>query len=107
MASSLVLGVYGLCGKFPSEEKYSLTSQLKRSANSVAANIAESCGRYYYKDKIRVLYIARGELEETRSHLNVALKLGYCSADDYKKFDESYLSLRKQLNAYVGRLRTH
>ena len=46
---------------------------MKDSANLVISNIAEAYGRYYFADKARVLYTSRGECEETRSHLRVAL----------------------------------
>jgi len=69
----LLQEVYKVSVKFPVEEKYSLTSQIKNSAISVISNIAESHGRYHFADKIRVLYIARGEVEETRSHLRICL----------------------------------
>jgi four helix bundle protein len=68
----LLLEVYKITSKYPPEEKYGLTNDTRRSANSVIANIAESHGKYYYADKVRVLYISRGEIEETQSHLRVA-----------------------------------
>ncbi len=63
--AKMVEEIYLISKNFPTEEKYALTSQLRRSANSIIANFAESYGRYFYKDKIRVLYIARAEAEET------------------------------------------
>lgn len=67
--------IYKITSKFPPEEKYNLTSQLRSSANSVVALIAEAHGRYYYADKCRVLYQSRGECGETQSHLSVSLGL--------------------------------
>ena len=55
----LLMEVYDTAEKYPREEKYNLISQTIRSANSVIANIAEAHGRYYYADKVRVLYTAR------------------------------------------------
>ena len=49
----------------PSEEKWNLNQQLRRSSLSIPANIAEGYGRFYYQDNIRFCYIARGSLEET------------------------------------------
>ena len=69
----LLMEIYRITSTFPKKEQYGLTSQLRNSANSVIANIAEGHGRYYFADKVRVLYTARGEVEETRSHLRVAL----------------------------------
>lgn len=65
----LLMEIYKITEVYPKEERYGLISQTRESANSVIANIAEARGRYYYADKIRVLYIARGEIQETQSHL--------------------------------------
>ncbi len=59
------------------EEKWGLSQQIRRSAQSIPANIAEGYGRYYYQETIRFCYIARGSLEETLSHLVLAHELGY------------------------------
>lgn len=100
----LLMEVYELTKSFPRFEQYALVSQIIRSANSVIANIAESHGRYYYLDKVRVLYIARAEIQETQSHLKVALGQGYFSEDSCKKLDEKYEELTKQVNAYISYL---
>ena len=60
----------------PTEEKYNLASQLRRAATSIPANIAEGYGRYYYQSNIQFCYIARGSLEEAKSHLILARDLG-------------------------------
>lgn len=99
--AELLEEIYEISKNFPSIEKYALTSQIRRSANSVIANIAESHGRFFYKDKIRILYIARGEIEETRSHLLTAKKLGYLNDKKYNYLDNEYNLLSKQLNSYV------
>jgi len=73
----LVERIYKTTKNYPSEEKFALVSDTRRSANSVIANIAEAHGRYFYSDKVRVLYIARGEAEEVRSHSSVAFSQKY------------------------------
>ena len=55
--------IYEITKNFPAWEKFCLVKQLIKAANSIIANIAESQGRYFFKDKNRALYIARGELE--------------------------------------------
>lgn len=100
----LVLKIYKITDNFDKCEKYSLTSQLRRSANSVIANIAESQGRYSYKDKIRVLYQSRGEIFETRSHLKVAEGLKYISNKEFKELDKEYEGLLVGLNKYINYL---
>ncbi|HCY19874.1 MAG TPA: four helix bundle protein, partial [Deltaproteobacteria bacterium] len=74
---------------YPAGERYALTSDIRRSANSVIANTAESHGRYYFADKVRVLYTARGEVEETRSHLQVSLGRNYISKADFEYLDKN------------------
>lgn len=97
---NLVEMIYQITEKFPPSERFILIDQLRRSSVSVAGNIAESWGRYHYADKIRVLYIARGEIEETRSHLAIAERMKYCSKDKYIEIDNNYKQLLYELNKY-------
>jgi four helix bundle protein len=97
----LLMKIYEVTAKYPPEEKYGLSADTKRSANSIIANIAESHGRYFFKDKIRVLYVARGEIEEVRSHLNVALGRKYLSKEDFEFLDKEYEGLGVGLNFYI------
>jgi len=89
----------------PAEEKYALASQLRRSAQSVPANIAEGYGRYYFQDGIRFCYIARGSLEETYSHLILAHRLGYLSDDKYRQLKTEIGELHRMLNGYIAFLK--
>jgi len=101
----LLIEIYKVSSKFPTEEKYSLTSQLRNSATSVIANIAEAHGRYYYADKVRVLYTSRGEVEETRSHLRVACGLKYISEEIFVWLDKEYEGLSKGISTYIQTLK--
>ena len=96
--------VYDLTRTNPKEEKYGLVSQTNDSANSVAANTAESHGRFYYADKIRVLYTVRGELEETQSHLMVAYSRGYIIQGTCNQLINDYEKLKKRVNNYISNL---
>ena len=58
--------IYDATELFPEEEKYALTSQIRRSANSVIANIAESHGRYNFADKKRISYISRADNKKSK-----------------------------------------
>lgn len=98
----LLLYVYKVTSKYPGEEKFNLITQTRGSANSVLANIAEAHGRYYFADKIRVLYQSRGEVEETRSHLMVAYHLEYLSKEDFEYLDKEYEGLAKGISSYIG-----
>lgn len=74
--------VYHLSKSFPREETYGLTSQVRRSAASVPANIAEGNGRDSAKDYLRHLSIAVGSLCETETFLRLALRLDYVAPNE-------------------------
>ncbi|MDZ4185264.1 MAG: four helix bundle protein [Desulfuromonadales bacterium] len=76
-AHALTLNVYSLTRMFPRDEKFGLTSQLRRSMISVPANIAEGFKKRGIKDKARFLNIAQGSLEESRYYLILARDIGY------------------------------
>ena len=98
---ALLMEIYKITAAFPQEEKYGLSSQMRDAANSVIANIAEAHGRYYFADKARVLYTSRGECEETRSHLRVALGLKYIDKKTFVYLDEEYEGLSKGISTYI------
>ncbi|HEX8428812.1 four helix bundle protein [Hymenobacter sp.] len=76
-AHQLVLAVYWLTDTFPKHELFALTSQLRRAAVSVPANVAEGFRRRGLKDKIRFFNIAEGSLEEVQYYFILAKDLGY------------------------------
>jgi len=78
-AHAFVLAVYEVSRSFPREELYGLTSQLRRAAVSIPANIAEGFRKQSKIDKARFLNIAEGSLEECRYYVILASDLGYCS----------------------------
>ncbi|MBN2592411.1 MAG: four helix bundle protein [Sedimentisphaerales bacterium] len=80
-AHKFVLAVYRLTSGFPKEEIYGLTSQLRRAAISIAANIVEGFKKTGPADKIRYLNISQGSLEECRYYLILANDLGYGSTN--------------------------
>lgn len=65
-AHKLVIGLYALTKGFPEDERFGLVSQIRRSAVSITANIAEGFGRYRYKDKVNFYYHSRGSVSETQ-----------------------------------------
>ncbi len=77
LADDLAVEVYEVSKRFPREEIYGITSQLRRSASSVAANIVEGASRESAKDYAHFLQIARGSLAETQYFLHLARRLGY------------------------------
>ncbi|OIO18262.1 MAG: hypothetical protein AUJ23_04055 [Candidatus Magasanikbacteria bacterium CG1_02_32_51] len=106
IAFELLKKVYKLTLKFPDAEKYALTSQLRRSSNSILANTAEAHGRFYFKDKIRVFYIVRGELEETQSHLWVAYSQKYIDKGEFLKVEKDYENLKVKINNQINNWHT-
>jgi len=76
-AHALVLDIYSITTSFPKHELFSLTSQIRRSATSVPANIVEGFGRWSDKEKIRFYNIAQASLKETHYHLRLAHDLTY------------------------------
>ena len=89
----------------PSDEKWNLTQQLKRAAQSIPSNIAEGHGRYHFLDNVRFCYIARGSLVEVQSHMALAHDLGYLSDDLYQHMTTHAESIGKQLNNYIAYLK--
>jgi len=89
----------------PAEEKWNLNQQIRRSAQSVPANIAEGHGRFYYQENVRFCYIARGSLTETYSHLALAQELGYISPVLYKEMKNQIEELIRIINGYIAFLK--
>lgn len=89
----------------PPEEKWSLNQQIRRSSQSIPANIAEGHGRFYFQDNVRFCYIARGSLEETLSHIVYAYKVNYVSERVYKSFAADGENLNRLINGYIGFLK--
>ena len=97
-AMDFVVEVYRATESFPKEERFGLTSQPRRAAVSVPANIAEGAGRQSSKEFIHFLSNAQGSASELETELIIAHRLGYLS-------DDSFTNLRGTLE-HVGRLIT-
>lgn len=89
----------------PPEEKYVLDQQLRRSGQSVPANIAEAYGRYTFQEGVRFSYIARGSLEKTYNHLILAKVLEYISSEILTVCTEIYRETARLLNGYIEYLK--
>ena len=85
----------------PREEKWAMGSQLRRSAASIPANIAEGYGRHYYQEGVRYCYIARGSLEETRTFLTLSMELGYLTNDLHSALLKEVLELQRIISGYI------
>jgi four helix bundle protein len=89
----------------PADEKWNLTQQLKRAAQSIPANIAEGHGRYHFLDNVRFCYFARGSLTEVQSHMTLAHELGYLPGEIHHRMTSYAESIGKQLNNYIAYLK--
>src|SRR5574337_190141 len=87
-AQDLAVHIYTLTKNFPSDEKFALTNQIRRAASSVPANLAEGYGRRGLKDKVNFYTISYGSILELKSHLYLAIRLGYLSQTDFKKLTD-------------------
>ena len=96
---ALAMKVFHLTKEFPAEERYALTSQIRRSAISVPSNIAEGAGRGGRVELIRFLTIARGSLSELDTQLWIARDLEYLTNPD--ALQESIQLLFARLNALI------
>jgi four helix bundle protein len=103
---AMVTLVYKLLAQFPNEEKYGLTSQIRRSSVSISSNIAEGYGRNYTKDYARFLQIARGSLFEMQTQLQIAVNLDFIKETDLLEIKELSIEVEKMLNVLIKKLTT-
>ena len=103
-AHALTLLIYEGTRSFPREELYGLTSQSRRAAASVAANIVEGCGRRSDGEFTRFLQIARGSASELEYHLLLARDLRLIDEAKFKKLDSDVIEVQRMLTALVQRV---
>ena len=103
-AHELILEVYKSTKTFPTEEKYGLVLQLRRSAASIPTNIVEGYKRRSDKDYARFINIAEGSLEETKYHIILSYDLGYLSKEEYNKLFRLCEEIGKMLNSLYKKL---
>ncbi|GAB4426694.1 MAG: four helix bundle protein [Anaerolineae bacterium] len=102
-AHAFVLAVYRLTATFPTDERFGLTSQFRRAAVSIPANIAEGFRKYSPADKARLMNIAEGSLEECRYYCILTQDLGYGNTEQLQIAIEE---IARQLASYIRRLRS-
>lgn len=101
-AYDLSLAIYEASRCFPREEMYGLTSQLRRAAVSVGANIAEGCGRRSDGELVRFLQIARGSASEVEHHLLLARDLKFLPAATYQDLEKKLQEVQRMLTSLVS-----
>lgn len=105
-SQDLAVSVYLLTKDFPKDELFAMTSQLRRAASSISANIAEGFGRSSPNDKLHFYTMAYGSLLEVKSFLYLANKLAYISNEDLMNLLEHCTRCQKLINASKKSLRS-
>ena len=103
LAFDSAVRIYETTKRFPVEERYSLTDQIRRSSRSVCANVAEAWRRRRYpKSFVNKLSDADGEAAETIVWLDFALRFGYLSAEEHRELTETYDHICSQLTIMMA-----
>jgi len=100
-AHELVLHVYQLTNVIPKTELFGIISQIKRAVTSITANIAEGFARFYYKDKVRFYYHARGSNAEVQDFLLICRDLGYIDGDVCRELLRESDDINRLLNGLI------
>jgi len=100
-ADDMTVAVYECTTKFPREEVYGVTSQLRRAAYSVPANIAEGSARESVKDYLHFLYIARASLTETQYFIHLSLRLGFTDVKSHDSLMGAVKSTFRTLHGLI------
>lgn len=101
ISMDLVVEVYRLTKKLPDQERYNLTSQIRKAVTSIPANIAEGYARSGKRECAQFLHIAQASLSELDTHLEVATRLGIFPAEDLRKADELMERVDKMLSGVI------
>jgi four helix bundle protein len=102
---TLTLAVYEATVAFPKQELYGLTGQVRRSAASVPANIAEGCGRNGDAELARFLPIASGSASELEYHLLLAHDLKLLKTPEYEMLAREVTEIKRMLTSFIQKLR--
>lgn len=106
-AHQLTLAVYRVTAGFPPDERYGLTSQIRRASASIPANIAEGCGRQSDAEFMRFLYIAMGSASELDYHLLLAHDLQFIGTEVYQRLSQDMVEVKRMLNGFIQKLKSN
>jgi four helix bundle protein len=104
-AHALTLAIYQVTSRFPREEVYGLTAQMRRCCSSIPANIAEGCGRNSDQDFARFLQIAMGSASELEYHILLARDLGFMTSEYHLQHSQTVVEIKRMLSSFIARLR--
>jgi four helix bundle protein len=103
-AHAVVLAIYKATAGFPRDELYGLTNQIRRSASSIPANIAEGCGRDGEAELARFLRIAMGSASELEYHLLLASDLNFLAKSEYERLANDVVEVKRMLASFIQKL---
>jgi four helix bundle protein len=106
-AHALTLAIYKVTKKFPRDELFGLSSQMRRSSSSIAANIAEGCGRKTDADFARFLQNGFGSASELEYHLILAHDLGLLNKPEFDELSDAVIEVKKMLAAFLRKLNSN
>lgn len=104
-AHALAVQAYHVTRRFPKEETYGLVAQIRRSASSIPANIAEGYGRGGDAELARYLRIATGSACKLQYHFHLARDLGFLSEAEHRSADEMVAEIKRMLSSFVSKLK--
>ena len=105
LADKLALTVYKITTNFPKDERYGLTSQMRRCAVSVASNIVEGSARKSLPDYLKFLDIAYGSARELEYQVSLATRLGFIAPENADEIESQCVETAKVLNGLISALR--
>ena len=106
-AHKFTVDVYNITQKFPNNEQYGLTSQIRRSSSSIPTNIVEGCGQLENGNLIRFLGISKGSAFEAEYQLLLAKDLNYITNEEYKLLLAKIQSIIRRLTNLIKSLKNH
>ncbi len=104
---SLVEKIYAVTQKFPKEEIYGLSSQLRRAAVSIPSNVAEGFARFHNREYKQFLYIALGSCAETKTQIIIASRLGYIENEKKDTLLKKIEQISKMIMGLIKKLNTN
>jgi four helix bundle protein len=104
-AHALTIRLYRITESFPRAEMFGLTSQIRRAAESIGANLAEGCGRWTDLELARYVQIAMGSASELQNHLRLARDLEFLCDSDFRGLTKALTGIRQMLTAQLQTLR--
>jgi four helix bundle protein len=103
-AHALTLSLYQRTSRFPKDERFGLTSQIRRCSASIGANLAEGAGRKGHGEFHRFLQMAAGSANELEYHLLLCRDLGFLEASEHVEFEQRAIEVRKMLLSLISRV---